>query len=168
MSTRSQSEMFMNLKFAVSLGWMLPVLCLPALALDPEKQAVIDRYKQPFTIYLEAIKDLGSALDNPTSDSDFIKAADKFCDQANKFVDEFNQNKDQFADSEIVKSMDSDPDSKKVMEDYMESLKEKLEDAKPIFDHLISALNRHPDSPEINRVRDRVAATFQRIQLIYM
>jgi hypothetical protein len=64
--------------------------------------------------------------------------------------------------------MDSDPDSKKVMEDYLESLKEKLEDAKPIFDHLISALNRHPDSPEINRVRDRVAATFQRIQLIYM
>ena len=168
MSPHSQCEMFMNLKFAVSLGLMLLVLRLSALALDPEKQAVIDRYKQPFTIYLEAIKELGSALDNPTSDSDFIKAADKFCDQANKFVDEFNQNKDQFAESEVVKSMDSDPDSKKVMEDYLESLREKLEDAKPIFDHLISALNRRRDSPEINRVRDRVAATFQRIQLIYM
>jgi lysyl-tRNA synthetase class I len=168
MSPHSLCEMFMNLKFAVSLGLILLVSGLSALALDPEKQALIDRYKQPFTIYLEAIKDLGSALDNPTSDSDFIKAADKFCDQANKFVDEFNANKDQFAESEVVKSMDSDPDSKKVMEDYMESLKEKLEDAKPVFDHLITSLNRHHDSPEINRVRDRVAATFQRIQLIYM
>jgi hypothetical protein len=168
MSPHSQCEMFMNLKFAISLGLILLVLSLSALALDPEKQAVIDRYKQPFTIYLQAIKDLGSALDNPTSDSEFIKAADKFCDQANKFVDEFNENKDQFAESDLVRSMDNDPDSKKVMEDYMESLKEKLEDAKPTFDHLISALNRHPNSPEINRVRDRVAATFQRIQLIYM
>ncbi|MBV8417464.1 MAG: hypothetical protein JO251_19865 [Verrucomicrobia bacterium] len=158
----------MNLKFAVSLGLTLFVLRLPALALDPDKQAVIDRYKQPFTIYLEAIKDLGSALDTVTSDSDFIRAADKFCDQANKFVDAFNENKDQFAESDVVKSMDSDPDSKKVMDDYLESLKEKLEDAKPIFDHLISALNRRHDSPEINRIRDRVAATFQRIQLIYM
>ena len=156
------------MKVAVPLGLILLVLRLSALALDPEKQAFIDRYKQPFSIYLEAIKALGSALDNPTSDSDFIRAADKFCDQANKFVDEFNQNKDQFAESEVVKSMDSDPDSKKVMEDYMESLKQKLEDAKPIFDHLISTLNRAPTSPEINRVRDRVAATFQRIQLIYM
>jgi len=160
--------MFMNLKFAVSLGLTLLVLRLPALALDPDKQAVIDRYKQPFTIYLEAIKDLGSALDTVTSDSDFIRAADKFCDQANKFVDAFNENKDQFAESDVVKSMDSDPDSKKVMDDYLESLKEKLEDAKPIFDHLISSLNRRHDSPEINRIRDRVAATFQRIQLIYM
>jgi ribosomal protein S17E len=160
--------MFMNLKFAVSLGLTLLVLRLPALALDPEKQAVIDRYKQPFTIYFEAIKDLGSALDTVTSDLDFIRAADKFCDQANKFVDEFNENKDQFAESDVVKSMDSDPDSKKVMDDYLESLKEKLEDAKPIFDHLISALNRRQDSPEINRIRDRVAATLQRIQLIYM
>jgi hypothetical protein len=168
MSPHSQCEMFMNLKFAISLGLILLVLRLSALALDPEKQAVIDRYKQPFTIYLQAIKDLGSALDNPASESEFIKAADKFCDQANKFVDEFNENKDQFAESELVRSMDNDPDSKKVMEDYMESLKEKLEDAKPVFDHLISALNRHPDSPEINRIRDRVAATFQRIQLIYM
>ena len=147
---------------------ILLVFGLPALGLDPEKQALIDRYKQPFTIYLEAIKDLGSALDNPTSDAEFIKAADKFCDQANKFVDEFNENKDRFAESEVAKSMDSDPDSKKVMDDYMDSLKEKLEDAKPVFDHLISALNKHHDSPEINRVRDRVAATFQRIQLIYM
>jgi ABC-type transporter Mla subunit MlaD len=158
----------MHLKFAVSLGSALLVLSLSSFALDPEKQAVIDRYKEPFSVYLTAINDLGSALDTVTTESDLIKAADKFCDQANKFVDEFNANKDQFADSQVVKSMDDDPDSKKAMEDYMESLKSKIEDARPIFDHLISSLNRNTNSREINRVRDRVAATFQRIQLLYM
>ena len=158
----------MYLKFAVSLGCALLVLKFSALALDPEKQAVIDRYKQPFAVYLTAINDLGSALDTVTTESDLIKAADKFCDQANKFVDEFNANKDQFAESQIVKSMGDDPDSKKAMEDYMESLKSKLEDARPIFENLINSLSRHSDSREINRVRDRVAATFQRIQLLYM
>ena len=160
--------MFINLKFAVSLGSALLVLNLATFALDPEKQALIDRYKAPFAIYLTAINDLGSALDTVTTEPELIKAADKFCDQANKFVDEFNANKDQFADSQVVKSMGEDPDSKKAMEDYMESLKSKLEDARPIFDNLISSLNRHTDSREINRVRDRVAATFQRIQLLYM
>jgi ABC-type transporter Mla subunit MlaD len=158
----------MYLKFAVSLGSALLVLKFSALALDPEQQAVIDRYKQPFAVYLTAINDLGSALDTVTTESDLIKAADKFCDQANKFVDEFNANKDQFAESQVVKSIDGDPDSKKAMEDYMESLKSKLEDARPIFENLISSLSRHSDSREINRVRDRVAATFQRIQLLYM
>jgi ABC-type transporter Mla subunit MlaD len=158
----------MNLKFAVFLGSALLVLNLAAFGLDPEKQAMIDRYKQPFAVYLSAINDLGSALDNVTTESDLIKAADKFCDQANKFVDEFNANKERFADSQVVKSMDQDPDSKQAMADYMESLKSTLEDARPIFDHLISSLSRHSDSREINRVRDRVAATFQRIQLLYM
>jgi lysyl-tRNA synthetase class I len=158
----------MNLKFAVWVGSALLVLKLSAFALDPEKQAVIDRYKEPFAVYLSAINDLGSALDTVTSESELIKAADRFCDQANKFVDEFNANKEQFADSPVVKSMDDDPDSKKAMEDYMESLKSKLEDARPIFENLITSLNRHSDSREINRVRDRVAATLQRIQLLYM
>jgi hypothetical protein len=157
----------MKLKFAVSLGSALLVLNLGASAIDPEKQAVIDRYKAPFAVYLAAISDLGAALDTEQTEADFIRAADKFCDQANKFVDEFNANKEQFADSQVVQSMNDDPDSKKAMEDYMESLKSKLEDARPIFDHLISSLNRHSDSREINRVRDRVAATFQRIQLLY-
>ena len=165
---QSRYDIFMNLKFAVSLGSALLVLKFSALALDPEKQAVIDRYKQPFAVYLTAINDLGSALDTVTTESDLIKAADKFCDQANKFVDKFNANKDQFAESQVVKSMDDDPDSKKAMDDYMEPLKSKLEDARPIFEHLISSLSRHSDSREINRVRDRVAATFQRIQLLYM
>jgi lysyl-tRNA synthetase class I len=158
----------MNLKLAVSLGSALLVLTLSGFALDPEKQAVIDRYKQPFAVYLTAINDLGSALDTITTESDLIKAADKFCDQANKFVDEFNANKDQFADSQVVESMNDDPDSKRAMADYMESLKSKLEDARPIFENLISSLSKHTNSREINRVRDRVAATFQRIQLLYM
>jgi hypothetical protein len=50
----------------------------------------------------------------------------------------------------------------------MDSLKSKLVDARPIFENLISSLSRHADSREINRVRDRVAATLQRIQLLYM
>jgi ABC-type transporter Mla subunit MlaD len=157
----------MNLKSAVSFGSALLVLNLAAFALDPDKQAVIDRYKEPFAVYLTAINDLGSALETVSTDSELIKAADKFCDQANKFVDQFNANKDQFADSQVVKSMEADADSKKALEDYMDSLKSKLEDARPIFDNLISSLSRHSDSREFNRVRDRVAATFQRIQLLY-
>lgn len=157
----------MNLKFAVCLGAYLFALSASSLALDPEKQAAIDRYKEPFALYLSAINELGTALDAVKTESELIKAADKFCDQANKFVDEFNENKDLFENSPVVKSMDTDPDAKKAMEDYLDSLRSKLEDARPIFDHLISSLNRRSNSTEINRVRDRVAATFQRLQLIY-
>jgi hypothetical protein len=157
----------MNLKFAVSLGATLFVLSVSTFALDPEQQATIDRYKEPFAIYLAAIDALGTALDAVKTDKELIKAADKFCDEANKFVDDFNANKELFANSPVVKSMDNDPDAKKAMQDYLDSLKSKLEDARPIFDHLIRALNRDGTSPELNRVRDRVAATFQRLQLIY-
>jgi hypothetical protein len=157
----------MNLKFAVCLGACLFALGASSLALDPEKQAAIDRYKQPFALYLSAINELGTALEAVKTESDLVKAADKFCDQANKFVDQFNENKDLFENSPVVKSMDTDPDAKKAMEDYLDSLRSKLEDARPIFDHLISSLNRQSNSTEVNRVRDRVAATFQRLQLIY-
>ena len=158
----------MKVKFASCLAIALSVLCISAFAIDPEKQAVIDTYEQPFTLYLAAIKDLGAALEHSRTGAEFIKAADAFCDRANKFVDEFNANKERFANSTLVQSMDEDPDSKKAMSDYLESLKEKLEDAKPIFDNLVSSLNKFPSSPEINRIRDRVGATFQRLQLLYM
>jgi hypothetical protein len=144
----------MKVKFAFCLAIALSLLRISAFAIDPEKQAVIDSYEQPFTVYLAAIKHLGEALEHSKTGADFIKAADNFCDQANKFVDEFNAN--------------NDPDSKKAMGDYLESLKEKLEAAKPIFDNLVSSLNKYPNSPEINRVRDRIGATFQRLQLLYM
>ncbi len=160
-------DITMNLKFAVCLGTTLLVLSVSTFALDPEKQAAIDRYKEPFTIYLAAIDELGTALGSAKTDADVIKAADKFCDEANKFVDDFNANKELFENSPVVKSMDDDADAKKAMEDYLESLKAKLEDARPVFDHLIKALNRDTNSTEFNRVRDRVAATFQRLQLIY-
>jgi hypothetical protein len=158
----------MKVKFAFCLGMALSLLRISAFAIDPEKQAVIDSYEQPFTLYLAAIKDLGVALEHSKNGAEFIKAADNFCDRANKFVDEFNANKERFANSTVAQSMDDDPDSKKAMSDYLESLKEKLEDAKPIFDNLVSSLNKYPNSPEINRVRDRVGATFQRLQLLYM
>jgi len=86
MSRSRRYDFFMNLKFAVSLGSALLVLKFSAQALDPEKQSVIDRYKQPFAVYLMAINDLGSALETVSTEPDLIKAADKFCDQANKFV----------------------------------------------------------------------------------
>jgi hypothetical protein len=165
--SNSPYDNLMNLKFAVCFGATLLVQSVTTRALDPEKQAAIDRYKEPFAIYLTAINELGTALDAIKTASDLIKAADKFCDQANKFVDEFNENRDLFENSPVVKSMDNDPDAKKAMDDYLDSLRSKLEDARPIFDHLISSLNRQSSSPEINRVRDRVAATFQRLQLIY-
>jgi hypothetical protein len=158
----------MSLKFSVILGSALLVLNLAAFALDAEKQAFIDRYKEPFAAYLVAINELGSALETATTDAELVKAADRFCDEANKFVDEFNANKDQYENSQIVKSVDADPDSKKALEDYLEFLKLKLEDARPVFERLINSLSHHADSREINRVRDRVAATFQRIELIYM
>jgi lysyl-tRNA synthetase class I len=158
----------LKVKFAFCLAATLYLLPLSALGLDPEKQAVIDSYERPFTTYLAAIKDLGVALENVKTGAEFVKAADSFCDKANKFVDEFNENKDRFANSAVVKSMDDDPDSKKAMNDYLESLKEKLEDAKPIFDKLVSTLNKYPNSTEIDRIRDRVGATFQRLQLLYM
>jgi hypothetical protein len=157
-----------KVKFAFCLAAALHLLRLSALALDPEKQAVIDSYEQPFTTYLAAIKDLGVALEDVKTGAEFVKAADSFCDKANKFVDQFNENKERFANSVVVRSMDDDPDSKKAMNDYLESLKEKLEDAKPIFDKLVSTLNKYPTSTEIDRIRDRVGATFQRLQLLYM
>ena len=158
----------LKIKFSFCFGITLYLLHLSALALDPEKQALIDTYQQPFTTYLAAIKDLGDALENVKTGAEFVKAADNFCDKANKFVDQFNENKERFANSAVVKSMDDDPDSKKAMSDYLESLKEKLEDAKPTLDKLVSALNKYPNSTEIDRIRDRVGATFQRLQLLYM
>jgi hypothetical protein len=158
----------MKVKFASGVGMILCLLGLRALALDPEKEAVLDSYKQPFTLYLAAINDLGVALQKAKTGAEFVKAADTFCDQANKFVDEFNANKERFATSAVVKSMDDDPDSKKAMSNYLEFLKEKLEDAKPIFDQLVMDLNKYPNSTEIDRIRDRVGATFQRLQLLYM
>ena len=76
---------------------------MPAYALDPQKQAIIDRYQAPFADYLKAIQTLGAELEAVKGESDVVKAADKFCDEANKFIDAFNANRDAFKNSDIVK-----------------------------------------------------------------
>jgi hypothetical protein len=156
----------MKVKFAFCLAVTIYILDLSALALDPAKQAFLASYEEPFTLYLSAVNDLGAALVSVKTGAEFVKAADKFCDKANKFVDDFNANKERFANSAIVKSMEDDPDAKKATSNYLESLNEKLEDAKPILDKFISSLDKCPKSTEIDRIRDRVSATFQRLQLL--
>jgi len=141
---------------------------MSALALDPQKQAIIDRYQAPFANYLNAIKALGTELEQVKGEGDVVKAADKFCDEANKFVDTFNANKESFKNSDVVKSMDEDPEAKKAVQDYMDNLKQKLQEAQPTFDSLIKNIEKYKNSSQIDRVRNRISATFQRIQLLYM
>jgi DNA repair ATPase RecN len=158
----------MNREIAVCFCLLLTVLRMSALALDPQKQAIIDRYQAPFANYLNAIKALGTELEQVKGEGDVVKAADKFCDEANKFVDTFNANKESFKNSEVVKSMDEDPEAKKAVQDYMDNLKQKLQEAQPTFDSLIKNIEKYKNSSQIDRVRNRISATFQRIQLLYM
>jgi DNA repair ATPase RecN len=158
----------MNREIAVCFCLLLTVLRMSALALDPQKQAIIDRYQAPFANYLNAIKALGTELEQVKGEGDVVKAADKFCDEANKFVDTFNANKESFKNSDVVKSMDEDPEAKKAVQDYMDNLKQKLQEAQPTFDSLIKNIEKYKNSSQIDRVRNRISATFQRIQLLYM
>lgn len=158
----------MNREIAVCFCLLLTVLRMSALALDPQKQAIIDRYQAPFANYLNAIKALGTELEQVKGEGDVVKAADKFCDEANKFVDTFNANKESFRNSDVVKSMDEDPEAKKAVQDYMDNLKQKLQEAQPTFDSLIKNIEKYKNSSQIDRVRNRISATFQRIQLLYM
>ena len=161
------SELVMNLKSGIFIVLALLLIEKSAVALQPDQQAIIDKYKEPFTYYIAAVRELGAALDQIKTDTELVKASDKFCDQANKFVDDFNENRERFAGSDIVKSMDNDPEAKKVLQDYMESLKQTFTSAQDTLNKLISDLNKYK-SPEIDRVRNRLAATFQRIQILYM
>jgi len=134
--------------------------------LDADQQAVIEAYKKPFEGYISAVNLLNEALQNAKTDADVVVAADKFCDSANDFVDQFNDVRDRYRGSDILKSMDNDADAKKAVNDLMGDLKKKMEDSKPTFDKLVAALNKYASSAGIKRVRDRLAATFQRVQLI--
>ena len=140
----------------------------PAMALNADQQALIDAYKAPFNIYLTALRNLGASLQAAKSDADVVKAGDKFCDDANEFVDEFNDIKDRYLGTDVLKSMDSEPDAKKMIDDFMQDLRKKMDEAKPIFDALTASLDKYPGSAQVRRVRDRIAATFQRIQLLQM
>jgi DNA repair ATPase RecN len=155
-------------EIAICFCLLLTVLRMPAYALDPQKQAIIDRYQAPFADYLKAIQTLGTELQAVKGESDVVKAADKFCDEANKFVDAFNANREAFKNSDLVKSMDDDPEAKKAVQDYMDNLKQKLQEAQPTFDSLIKNIEKYKNSSQIDRVRNRISATFQRIQLLYM
>jgi hypothetical protein len=135
-------------------------------ALNPDQQSLLDSYKGPFTIYLNSLQDLGRALDSVKSDTDLVRAVDRFCDQANQFVDDFNSVKDRYRDSDVLQSMNNDPEAKKSVEDFMQDVKQKMESDRPIFEHLLKSLNKYPNSAEVRRVRDRASATFQRIQLL--
>jgi hypothetical protein len=157
----------MNLKPSAVASIAFCLLPISALALQPEQQTIIDKYKEPFNHYLAAIQEPDVALDQIKSDTNLVKASDKFCDQANKFVDDFNANKEQFTGSDTVKSMDNDPEAKKVLQDYMETLKDKFASVQGTLNKLISNLNKYK-TPEVDRVRNRLAATFQRIQILYM
>jgi hypothetical protein len=157
----------MNLKLVLFAVFALLLIRASAVALQPEQQAIIDKYKEPFTYYIAAVQELGAALEQVQSDTDLVKASDKFCDEANKFVDDFNANRERFAGSDIVKSMDNDPDAKQMLQDYMESLKRTFTSAQDTLNKLVTDLNKFK-SPEIDRVRNRLAATFQRIQILYM
>jgi len=68
---------------------------------------------------------------------------------------------------QLAKSMDDDPDTIKAKSDYLESLNQKLEDTKPVLHKLMGSLNKYPNSSEIDRIRNRLDATFQRLQLLY-
>jgi hypothetical protein len=135
-------------------------------AFDADQKAVLDAYQKPWTAYFAAIQTLGTTLDSAKGDQDIVKAADKFCDDANAFVEEFNEVRDRYLGSDILKAMDNDGDAKKAFQDFVANVKKKLDDAKPIFDKLNRQLTVYSASADIKRVRDRLAAVSNRLQLL--
>ncbi|HEX3444919.1 MAG TPA: hypothetical protein VHS80_09390 [Chthoniobacterales bacterium] len=138
----------------------------PARAFDADQKAVLDAYQKPWNGYFAAIQTLGTTLDAAKGDHDIVKAADKFCDDANAFVDEFNEVRDRYLGTDILKAMDNDADAKKAFQDFVTNVKKKLDDAKPIFEKLNRQLTVYSTSADIKRVRDRLAAVSNRLQLL--
>jgi division protein CdvB (Snf7/Vps24/ESCRT-III family) len=62
--------------------------------------------------------------------------------------------------------MDNDADAKKAFQDFVTNVKQKLDDAKPIFEKLNRQLTVYSTSADIKRVRDRLAAVSNRLQLL--
>jgi hypothetical protein len=139
---------------------------LTVRAFDVDQKAVLDAYQKPWTAYFTAIQALGTTLDSAKGDQDIVKAADKFCDEANAFVEEFNEVRERYLGSDILKAMDNDADAKKAFQDFVTNVKKKLDDAKPIFDKLNRQLTVYSTSADIKRVRDRLAAISNRLQLL--
>jgi hypothetical protein len=149
---------------------LLLVLLLPvsvASALDQSRQQVIDAFRAKFDIYLAALQELQAALSAAKSEADVVRAADRFCDMANRFVDEFNATREYYRETEQFKSLTSDPEARSVVEEFVNGVQKRIEDAQPTFDNLIRQITRYQKtSASIRRVRDRVAATCRRIQLV--
>jgi hypothetical protein len=154
------------LKFILSAGLVLLVVPRPGYALDADQKAVLDAYKKPWDIYVNAMQALENSIKNASNDEDVVKAADKFCDEANRFVDEYNVVREKYQGSDLMKSMDNDADAKKNIEDFMTDLRKKIQDSKGTFDALKSDLTKYSSSPEIKRVQNRLASTMNRIQLV--
>ncbi|MBV8898708.1 MAG: hypothetical protein JOY92_01165, partial [Verrucomicrobia bacterium] len=98
------------------------ILLLPASvaqALDQSRQQVIDAFRAKFDIYIGALQELQAALSVARSEADVVRAADRFCDVANRFVDEFNATREYYRDTEQLKSLTSDPEARKVVEDFV-------------------------------------------------
>jgi hypothetical protein len=158
----------MKWKVAVVASVGLFISPWPGVALDAEKQAIIDRYKQPFTIYFAAIEQLDKALGAADSEGEFVRAADKFCEEVNRFVDQFNSNSEAFQAAGADKVLNDDPDSKKALTDFVEELKKKLADVQPTFQALQMGFKKYGNSEEMSRVRNRTVATLNRVQLLTM
>ena len=154
------------LKFILSAGLVLLVVLRPGYALDADQKAVLDAYKKPWDIYINAMQALENSIKNASNDGDVVKAADKFCDEANRFVDEYNAVREKYQGSDLMKSMDNDAEAKKNIEDFMTDLRKKIQDSKGTFDALKSDLTKYSSSPEIKRVQNRLASTMNRIQLV--
>jgi len=154
------------LKFILSAGLVLLVVPRPGYALDADQKAVLDAYKKPWDIYVNAMLALENSIKSANTDEDVVKAADKFCDEANRFVDEYNVVREKYQGSDLVKSMDNDAEAKKNIEDFMTDLRKKIQDSKGTFDALKSDLTKYASSPEIKRVQNRLASTMNRIQLV--
>jgi hypothetical protein len=154
------------LKFVVWTGLVLVALPRPGYALDADQKAVLDAYKKPWDIYINAMQSLENSIKSANNDGDVVKAADKFCDEANKFVDEYNGVRDKYQGSEVLKSMDNDAEAKKNIQDFMTDLKKKIEASRSTFDTLKSDLLKYASSPEIKRVQNRLASTMNRVQLV--
>ncbi|MBV9998801.1 MAG: hypothetical protein JO015_06765 [Verrucomicrobia bacterium] len=138
-----------------------------AQALDQSRQQVIDAFRAKFDIYISALQELQAALSTARSEADVVKAADRFCDDANRFVDEFNATREYYQDTEQLKSLTADPEARRAVEDFVNGVQKHIEDAQGTFDNLIRQITKYQqNSSSIRRVRDRVAATCRRVQLI--
>src|ERR1700745_3848404 len=114
------------LKFILSTGLVLLLTPRPGYALDADQKAVLDAYKKPWDIYVNAMQALENSIKSANSDADVVKAADKFCDEANRFVDEYNEVREKYQGSDFMKRRTNDADAKKDIEDFRTDVRKRI------------------------------------------